>query len=148
MCRSRYQKNIFFKEGAVTSIIHFRYFFKNKNPVFEVLYQVQPSESSRIISTIILYTELCAFVMCSYMNFPGERILSFCQILEGACVPQVVKHHGFTPRTQVFQQIGRERRILVCILMGIRNGPGPMRSGPQCTNTGPLWPWSLQPPRS
>lgn len=70
------------KEGAVTSVNHFRYFFKNNNPVFEVLYWEQPSESSQMISTIILYTKLCAFVCAYRWVFLGRESFVFVRLFK------------------------------------------------------------------
>ena len=73
-------------------------------------------------------------------EFLWVRILSFCQILQEASVPQVFKNYGFTPQNLGVPTVAWKREILVCILMGVGNGPESIRSRPHSTKTCPLQP--------
>lgn len=87
------KKMFYFKEGALTSVLSIldislklqclRSLLGTALKVFEDYYH-----------HCIIYEIVC-ICMCTYMNFSWERTSSFCQILEGAYVPQIVKNHGF-----------------------------------------------------
>lgn len=72
----------------MVSALYFRYCFKNKNIVTKILYWVQPSEASKIINPRTLFIKLCEFIMYTYMNFSGERILRIFQILSVSVSPK------------------------------------------------------------